>query len=110
MNRVYFPYLNGLSLLLRDGADFQQVDRVMERWGWPMGPAYLLDVVGIDTAVHANEVMAKAYPTRMSKDYRSALDSLFEAKRFGQKNKQGFYDYQLDKKGKLAKVPSELTL
>ncbi len=33
----------------------------MERWGWPMGPAYLMDVVGIDTGVHAAEVMAEGF-------------------------------------------------
>jgi len=30
-----------------------------------MGPAYLLDVVGMDTAKHANEVMAEGFPDRM---------------------------------------------
>ena len=34
--------LVGFIGLVRDGADFQKVDKVMERFGWPMGPAYLL--------------------------------------------------------------------
>ena len=38
----------------------------MEKFGWPMGPAYLGDVVGLDTAVHAGKVMADAYPDRMA--------------------------------------------
>ena len=51
VNRVLFPYFAGFSQLLRDGADFRKVDKVMEKqFGWPMGPAYLLDVVGIDMA------------------------------------------------------------
>jgi len=59
VNRVLFPYFAGFSQLLRDGADFRKVDKVMEKvFGWPMGPAYLLDVVGIDTAHHAQAVMA----------------------------------------------------
>jgi 3-hydroxyacyl-CoA dehydrogenase/enoyl-CoA hydratase/3-hydroxybutyryl-CoA epimerase/enoyl-CoA isomerase len=101
-----FPYFAGFSLLLRDGADFQKIDKVMERWGWPMGPAYLMDVVGLDTGVHAQEVMAQGFPDRMAKSFKSAAEILFEVGYLGQKNKQGFYNYDLDKKGKLVKFPS----
>lgn len=104
VNRVLFPYFAGFSMLLRDGADFQQVDRVMEQWGWPMGPAYLLDVVGIDTASHAEKVMAAGFPDRMAKTFTSAIDVLSGSSRFGQKTGRGFYCYDLDKKGKPAKV------
>ncbi len=64
VNRVLFPYFAAFSLLLRDGADFRQIDKVMEKqFGWPMGPAWLLDVVGIDTAHHAQQVMAQGFPS-----------------------------------------------
>ena len=101
VNRVLFPYFAGFSQLLRDGADFRKVDKVMEKqFGWPMGPAYLLDVVGIDTAHHAQAVMAAGFPQRMQKDYRDAIDALFDANRFGQKNGLGFWRYKDDSKGK----------
>lgn len=101
VNRVLFPYFAAFSQLLRDGADFRRVDKVMEKqFGWPMGPAYLLDVVGIDTAHHAQAVMAAGFPERMQKDYRDAIDVLFDAGRFGQKNGQGFWRYKEDSKGK----------
>ena len=101
MNRVLFPYFAGFSQLLRDGADFRKIDKVMEKqFGWPMGPAYLLDVVGIDTAHHAQAVMAAGFPQRMQKDYRDAIDALFDANRFGQKNGPGFWRYKEDSKGK----------
>jgi 3-hydroxyacyl-CoA dehydrogenase/enoyl-CoA hydratase/3-hydroxybutyryl-CoA epimerase/enoyl-CoA isomerase len=104
VNRVLFPYLAGFAMLLRDGVDFQRIDKLMETWGWPMGPAYLLDVVGIDTAVHAEKVMANGFPDRMQRDFTSCTDALFAAGRLGQKNEKGFYNYALDKKGKPAKV------
>ncbi len=104
VNRVLFPYLAGFAMLLRDGVDFQRIDKLMETWGWPMGPAYLLDVVGIDTAVHAEKVMANGFPDRMRRDFTSCTDALFAAGRLGQKNEKGFYNYVLDKKGKPAKV------
>lgn len=107
VNRVLFPYFAGFAMLLRDGADFQQVDKVMERWGWPMGPAYLMDVVGIDTGVHAESVMAKGFPSRMGKNFKAASDVLFEADRLGQKNKNGFYNYEPDAKGKLQKISTQ---
>ena len=71
----------------------------MEKWGWPMGPALLLDVVGIDTGVHADKVMAAAFPDRMSHEGESAIEKMFAAQRFGQKNGKGFYVWEPQKKG-----------
>ena len=107
VNRVLFPYFSGFSALLKDGADYQAVDKVMERFGWPMGPAYLLDVVGIDTAFHADQVMAQGFPDRMGHEGKNAIDLFFESKRFGQKSGSGFYLYEEDKKGKPKKLKSE---
>nr|WP_297460334.1 fatty acid oxidation complex subunit alpha FadB [uncultured Halomonas sp.] len=108
VNRVLFPYFGGFSLLVEQGADFERVDRIMEKFGWPMGPAYLLDVVGMDTAVHANEVMAEGFPERMAqggrKGSKTAIQVMFENERLGQKNGKGFYVYEEDKKGKPKKV------
>lgn len=100
VNRVLFPYFGAFDLLIKHGADFVKIDKVMEKFGWPMGPAYLLDVVGIDTGVHASSVMADAFPERMNPDYKSATTVMFENNRLGQKNGAGFYKYELDKKGK----------
>lgn len=101
VNRVLFPYFAGFSLLLSDGADFKHIDKVMQhKFGWPMGPAYLLDVVGLDTAHHAQDVMAQGFPDRMAKDKKDAVDVLFDAQRYGQKNGKGFYAYSQDSKGK----------
>ncbi|MBV2131354.1 fatty acid oxidation complex subunit alpha FadB [Pseudomonas sp. MAP12] len=104
VNRVLFPYFGGFARLIAAGIDFQRIDQVMEKFGWPMGPAYLLDVVGIDTAHHAREVMAAGFPERMKDDGRSAIDVLYEAGRLGQKSGRGFYAYQTDKGGKPKKV------
>jgi 3-hydroxyacyl-CoA dehydrogenase/enoyl-CoA hydratase/3-hydroxybutyryl-CoA epimerase/enoyl-CoA isomerase len=107
VNRVLFPYFGGFNMLLRDGADFQAIDKIMERWGWPMGPAYLMDVVGIDTGVHAANVMAEGFPDRMQPDFKTAAEVMFELHRYGQKNGKGFYDYIEDKRGKPRKTVNE---
>jgi len=103
VNRILFPYFNGFEMLLRDGADFRRIDEVMERFGWPMGPAYLMDVVGIDTGVHAAEVLAEGYPDRMKLDFKTASTLMYENGRLGQKSGSGYYRYEKDKKGKLKK-------
>lgn len=99
VNRVLFPYVFAFDLLLQDGVDFQRIDKVMEQFGWPMGPAYLVDVVGLDTACHGGSVMANAFPERMKFDQKSPIKALFEANRLGQKNGGGFYSYGVNKKG-----------
>ena len=103
VNRVLFPYFGGFGILLEQGINFSRVDKIMERFGWPMGPAYLLDVVGIDTAHHAQAVMAEGFPERMAGQGEAAVDLMFKEQRFGQKNKLGFYAYEKDKKGRLQK-------
>ena len=104
VNRILFPYFGGWSLLLRDGADYQKMDKAAESFGWPMGPSYLQDVVGIDTSHHVGDVLAEGYPDRMGREFKTALDVMYEAKRYGQKNGVGFYKYEIDPKGKPKKV------
>lgn len=109
VNRVLFPYFGAFDLLIKQGADFVHVDKVMSKFGWPMGPAYLMDVVGLDTGVHGAAVMADGFPDRMKPEYKGAIQQLFESERLGQKNGVGFYKYELDRKGKPKKVVDEAT-
>ncbi|TRX74859.1 fatty acid oxidation complex subunit alpha FadB [Pseudomonas mangiferae] len=110
VNRVLFPYFGGFARLVSAGVDFVRIDKVMEKFGWPMGPAYLMDVVGIDTGHHGRDVMAEGFPDRMKDDRKSAIDALYEAKRLGQKNGKGFYVYETDKRGKPKKIFDESVL
>lgn len=104
VNRILSPYMGAFLGLMKEGADFVKVDKVMEKFGWPMGPAYLCDVVGIDTGVHAGGVMREGFPTRMGVDFKTASEVLYEANRYGQKNDAGYYKYELDRKGRQKKV------
>ena len=107
VNRILSPYIGAFMGLVRRGVDFVTIDRAMERFGWPMGPAYLCDVVGIDTGVHAGAVMAEGFPDRMKYDFRTCHDVMFENERLGQKNGRGYYAYEADKKGRPKKVVDE---
>jgi 3-hydroxyacyl-CoA dehydrogenase/enoyl-CoA hydratase/3-hydroxybutyryl-CoA epimerase/enoyl-CoA isomerase len=108
VNRVLFPYLAGFSQLVLEGADFVAIDKVMEKeFGWPMGPAYLIDVVGIDTADHCIGVMSAGFPTRMKKVDHDPVSTLYSNERLGQKNGKGFYDHIKDKRGRPKKVAAQ---
>jgi len=107
VNRILFPYFGGWSGLIQEGADFVKIDKIAESFGWPMGPAYLQDVVGIDTSHHVGDVLAEGYPDRMARTFKTALDVMYDNKRYGQKNGIGFYKYETDPKGKPKKVMTD---
>lgn len=100
VNRVLFPYFRAFLQLLAEGVDYLRIDRVMMEYGWPMGPAWLLDVVGLDTANHAAGVLACAYPDRMSRLQPDLIEQAVQRHWLGQKTGQGFYLYQGLKAGR----------
>ena len=100
VNRILTAYIVGFLMLIRDGADFRQVDKVMEDFGWPMGPAYLQDVIGMDVGGHVFDIISNGYGERTRLTFKNAVQHLVEQKRFGQKSGAGFYRYEADPKGK----------
>jgi len=103
VNRILTPYVIAFLQLLAEGADFAQVDRVMEDFGWPMGPAHLQDVIGMDTGAHVWQVISAGYPQRMALPEHDAVRLLVEHQRYGQKSGSGFYRYEADATGKTRK-------
>lgn len=104
VNRILIPYMLGYLRVLNEGADYLAVDRVMEGFGWPMGPAYLQDVIGMDTLLHVVQVIAAGFADRMQVTAPHAVELMVQNKRLGQKSGAGFYLYERDSKGKPRKV------
>ena len=104
VNRLLTAYLLGFAQLIFDGADFVKVDRAMEAFGWPMGPAYLADVIGLDTMSHIIEVICAGYPQRMTATPLEPTKVLAGQKRYGQKSGVGFYRYEADATGRRRKA------
>jgi 3-hydroxyacyl-CoA dehydrogenase/enoyl-CoA hydratase/3-hydroxybutyryl-CoA epimerase/enoyl-CoA isomerase len=98
VNRILSADLLGFLRAVYDGADYLQVDRVMEAFGWPMGPAYLQDVVGLDTLLSVLASICSGFPDRMRLDFPHAVHVLTGLRRFGQKSGSGFYRYESDPK------------
>lgn len=109
VNRVFTSYIRAFLQLLSEGADFQKIDQVMESFGWPMGPAYLEDVIGMDTGSHVNNVISAGYPLRMPTLQDDALQLMVRNGRFGQKSGLGFYRYEVSPDGKPIRVPADDT-
>ncbi|WP_232469779.1 fatty acid oxidation complex subunit alpha FadB [Burkholderia pseudomallei] len=106
VNRILTPYINAFLQLVADGADFEEIDHVMEAFGWPMGPAYLQDVVGMDVGSHVADVIGNGYPERMRPAEPNAIHLMVANGRYGQKSGAGFYRYEKDSDGRLRKLTS----
>lgn len=99
VNRILFPYFHGFDLLVKQGVGFERIDQVMEAFGWPMGPAYLADVIGMDVMVGADRVLEEGYPERMSYASQSVFSTLHSRGLLGQKQGAGFYRYRQSESG-----------
>ncbi len=64
VNRVLFPYMNEALVLLQQGVPMEAIDRAAVKFGMPMGPLTLTDLVGLATSVYAGKVIHAAYPDR----------------------------------------------
>jgi 3-hydroxyacyl-CoA dehydrogenase len=94
VNRLLMAYLNEAVLALEEGAaTAQEIDEAMGRggFGWPMGPIFLMDMVGIDVCFHTGEYLYSHYGERVKP--AALWNELMEANRLGQKHGIGFYVY-----------------
>ncbi|MEP6745957.1 MAG: fatty acid oxidation complex subunit alpha FadJ [Gemmatimonadota bacterium] len=91
VNRILTPYLNEAGRLLAEGTPVDQLDRVLLKTGFPVGPAALLDEVGLVVAQKAGKVMHEAFGARL--EPAPLLGTLLADQRQGRKNGRGFYHY-----------------
>ena len=97
VNRILIPLLNDCVRVLDEaGVSPEDLDKAMRFGaGWPMGPATLVDLVGIDIHVHASEALyEKLREPRMAPPPR--LVRMAQAGKLGQKSGEGFYTYNRD--------------
>ncbi len=97
VNRILAPYMNEAGLLLEEGTPIEVVDRAMTRFGFPVGPATLLDEVGLDVAEKAGGVMHAAYGERLKPS--GLVAALVADGRLGRKNGRGLFSYRNGKRG-----------
>ncbi|HEV8605423.1 MAG TPA: 3-hydroxyacyl-CoA dehydrogenase NAD-binding domain-containing protein [Tepidisphaeraceae bacterium] len=105
VNRVLIPYLVEALVLAEEGASINHIDKVMKKWGMPMGPFELLDEIGLDIGAH----VLKSVGDRMDPPLRvpPAIGTALSKKWLGKKSCQGFYIHS-KKKGVQPKLNDEL--
>ncbi len=91
--RILCPLLNEALLLLEEGADMLQLDKVMRQFGFPVGPVTLMDEVGIDVGAHITEGGLGILFEQRGGKASDAMKKMAEAGFKGRKNKKGFYLY-----------------
>jgi 3-hydroxyacyl-CoA dehydrogenase len=94
VNRLLMPYLNEAVLSAEQGAaTAQEIDEAMGSggFGWPMGPFFLMDMLGIDVCAHVGEYLYSQYGDRV--EPARLFYKLVELERFGEKSGAGFYAY-----------------
>ncbi|ONK63343.1 uncharacterized protein A4U43_C07F14070 [Asparagus officinalis] len=96
VNRMFFPYTQSALLLVDCGLDVYQIDRAISKFGMPMGPFRLADLVGFGVAVATGAQYLKSFPERC---YKSVLiPTMLEDKRAGEATRKGFYVYDNKRK------------
>lgn len=89
VNRILLPYLNEAIFAFEDGISADAIDAAGKRFGMPMGPIELADVIGLDVSLQVGRVLAEAFQRRVP----DVLVRLVEQKKFGRKSGQGFYSW-----------------
>ncbi|KAL3634630.1 hypothetical protein CASFOL_021684 [Castilleja foliolosa] len=91
VNRMFFPYTQAALLLVERGADVYRIDRAITKYGMPMGPFRLCDLVGFGVAIATGGQFVLNFPERT---YKSMVIPLMqEDKRAGEATRRGFYVY-----------------
>ena len=105
-NRMIEQYFRQAGFLLEEGATPEQVDKAIEKFGFPMGPFRMSDLAGNDIGWY---IRKRRYIEKPEVVYSKTADLLCEMGRFGQKTSAGWYDYKEgDRKAYLSAVVNEM--
>ncbi|KYO36094.1 peroxisomal bifunctional enzyme [Alligator mississippiensis] len=102
-NRMMAPYVEQAIFLLEEGCKPEEVDQVVEGFGFHMGPFRMLDLAGLDVGWRSRKGRGLTGPKlapgtharqRGSRRYSPLPDFLCEQGRYGQKAGKGWYLYE----------------
>ena len=98
VNRVLAPYLlQAMRLHKRENIPAQDLDKAATRFGMPMGPVELADVVGLDIGLSVLGTLGGPD----AEEERRMLKQYVDAGKLGKKTGEGFYEWE---KGKAQKA------
>ncbi len=96
VNRVLAAYLTEAGYLLQAGMKVQTIDRLMFRFGMPMGPLRLLDEIGLDVVAEVSRTLVSGLGERFTA--APAVEKVVALGLLGKKGGRGFYRYSGSRK------------
>jgi 3-hydroxyacyl-CoA dehydrogenase/enoyl-CoA hydratase/3-hydroxybutyryl-CoA epimerase len=91
VNRVLAPYLMEAVRRYQLGEPREKIDQAALKFGMPMGPLELMDLVGLDIANHVGEEL------RLAPGTDNVLAGLVRQGKLGKKTGEGFYVWEKGK-------------
>ncbi len=91
VNRALAPYMFDAMKRLAEGTPKEKIDAAAQKFGMPLGPIELADLVGLDVALSVAKVLNLPAPEE------HPLLRLVEEKKLGKKTGEGFYKWIGDK-------------
>ena len=88
VNRVLTPYMMGAVRRYAEGTPRDKIDQAALKFGMPMGPLELMDLVGLDIANKVGERLGSGSPED------NPLSRLVRAGKLGKKSGEGFYVWE----------------
>ncbi|MEY2920879.1 MAG: hypothetical protein RL261_2184 [Pseudomonadota bacterium] len=102
VNRVLMPYMTEAMLAAGEGVPLATIDAVAVKFGMPMGPIELADIVGLDVCLHVGRILSAAFGGPAP----DAVAPLVDAGKLGKKSGQGLYEWRDGKAVKPAVDPA----
>jgi len=102
VNRVLMPYMTEAMIAAQEGVPLAKIDEVAVRFGMPMGPIELADIVGLDVCLHVGRILSAAFGGAAP----DAVAPLVQDGKLGRKSGQGLYEWRDGKPVKPAAPPS----
>ncbi len=85
VNRVLAPYMMESVAQLESGEPREKIDQAAEKFGMPMGPLELMDMVGLDICDHVGKTLG------LAPEGENTLSRLVKEGKLGKKTGEGFY-------------------
>ncbi len=98
VNRVLAPYMMEAVRRFQQGEPRDKIDQAALKFGMPMGPLELMDMVGLDIANHVGEELG------LAPEGNNPLAALVKQGKLGKKTGEGFYVWE---QGKPKRKPAE---
>ncbi len=102
VNRVLMPYMTEAMLAAGEGVPLATIDAVAVKFGMPMGPIELADIVGLDVCLHVGRILSAAFGGPAP----DAVAPLVAAGKLGKKSGAGLYEWRDGKAVKPAVDPA----